>query len=684
MNNPLLQWKQGYPSFDNTFDFSQLKVEHFLPATETSFQWALANIEKIEANPEPPTFANTIEALETAAEDFEWVTGIYFNLFSAEANEELQSLAEKISPLSAKLSSRIFLSEPLFARVKQVWEKKDQLGLDTEAQQLLKKTYRAFVREGALLPPNKKEELRELDQRLSKLSPQFSQNVLKATNEYTLEITQESDLKGLPDFAIETAREEAQKRGKKDSWIFTLQFPSYYPFMQYAENRKLRETLWRAYSGRCVSGPYSNLELIRQILSLREKRAGLLGYPNHAAYVLEERMAKDANTVMNFLGRMIDAYRPMAEKDLNELREFAKQRDGLTDFMPWDVAYYSEKLKEAKYQFNEEDLRPYFKLENVLAGVFTHAKKLYDLDFIERQDIPKYHPDVRTFEVRRGSEYIATFYADFFPRETKKSGAWMSSFREQGLWNGQVLRPHVMIVCNFTKPTAQKPSLLSFDEVSTLFHEFGHALHGMLSQCRYRSLAGTNVKWDFVELPSQIMENWIYEKESLDLFAKHYETGASIPEELVKKLKAAKNFQAGLMGLRQMNFAWLDMQWHLTPVSQIQDLLAFETQVTEKTRLFPPLAGTASSPTFSHIFAGGYSSGYYSYKWAEVLDADAFEFFKEKGLFSKEVASRFADFILSQGAKEEPEVLYEKFRGRPAQLEALLRKEGILPETATT
>jgi peptidyl-dipeptidase Dcp len=415
---------------------------------------------------------------------------------------------------------------------------------------------------------------------------------------------------------------------------------------------------------------------------LREKRAHLLGFKNHAEFVLQERMAKKPESVFQFLNQLLEPSKKAALKELKELQEFAKKTDGVEKLNPWDVPYYSEKLKEANYAFNEETLRPYFKLENVIQGVFEHARRLYQLEFKERTDIPKYHPDVVTYEIRDISknEYLGLFYADFFPRETKQSGAWMTSLREQGLTKSKIRRPHVTIVCNFTKPTQTKPSLLSLDEVKTLFHEFGHALHGMLSHCRYKSLSGTNVMWDFVELPSQIMENWVGEKESLDLFAKHYETHELIPEELVKKLKAAQNFQSGMMSLRQLNFALLDMKWHTTPASQIQDVFEFEIQSTQDTRLFDPVPGTNSSCSFSHIFAGAYSAGYYSYKWAEVLDADAFEFFLEKGIFNSEVAKKFKEHILSQGGVEDPEVLYQRFRGRAPDPKALLRREGLLEQ----
>lgn len=679
-SNPLTQWKSGFSSFDAAVPFDQIKPEHFLPALEEGYQEALKNIESLETSSTPPTFENTIIVLEDVSEFFDFVVGIYFNLFSAEASPELQKLAEHISPKSAALSSHILLSGPLFNRVKTLWDKREQLGLDQESEKLLEKTFKSFARNGALLDSQKKEELRQLDQELSKLSPKFSENVLKATNAFSLEITQPQDLEGLPESAIEAAKDEAKKRGKPDAWIFTLQMPSYLPFMQFAKNRALRETLFRASGSRAVTGELSNQNVILDVVRLREKRAQLLGYENHAAFVLEERMAKSPTNVFKFLNELLEPSKASAQKDLEELKAFASKLDGLTDLKPWDVPYYSEKLKEEKYAFNAEELRPYFALENVIQGVFEHARKLYQIEFTERKDIPKYHPDVVTYEVKDTStgEYVGLFYADFFPRETKRGGAWMTSFRDQGRNKNKVTRPHISIVCNFTKPTSTRPSLLSYDEVRTLFHEFGHALHGMLSKCTYRSLSGTNVFWDFVELPSQIMENWVAEKEGLDIFAKHYQTHEKIPAPLVEKLKKSQNFQAGSMSLRQINFGLMDMYWHTLPAKEITSVIEFENRVTAPTRLFEPIEGLSSSCTFSHIFAGGYSAGYYSYKWAEVLDADAFEYFLEKGIFNPEVAQKFKENILMRGGVEHPETLYMRFRGRLADPKALLRRDGLL------
>ncbi|PIS11847.1 MAG: peptidase M3, partial [Bdellovibrio sp. CG10_big_fil_rev_8_21_14_0_10_47_8] len=489
-----------------------------------------------------------------------------------------------------------------------------------------------------------------------------------------------SDLVGLPEGVIEAAAQEAEKKGHAGKWLFNLQAPSFIPFMQYAQNRELRKKLWMAYNTRAFRDSFDNQELVKKIVRFRHERAELLGFTTHADFVLSERMAQSTEKVMDFLNKLLVPSRKAADRDIAELRSFKKSLDGNDEVMPWDFAYYSEKLREKKFKYSEEELRPFFQLENVIEGVFEHARRLYGLTFREVVDVPKYHPDVRTFEVReeRTNNYVGLFYTDFFPRETKKSGAWMTAYREQGYSNGHVRRPHVSIVCNFTKPTASKPSLLTYDEVQTLFHEFGHALHGLLSQCTYRSLAGTNVYWDFVELPSQIMENWVREKEGLDIFARHYKTKQAIPPELVEKIKKSSQFQSGYSSMRQLQFALLDMAWHSQNPTLISEVDIFETKVTDPVRVLPKIPGTNSSVGFSHIFAGGYSAGYYSYKWAEVLDADAFEYFQEHGLFNREIADKFRNFVLSRGGTEHPMDLYKKFRGREPDPQALLRREGLI------
>ncbi|MFP5519134.1 MAG: M3 family metallopeptidase [Bdellovibrionia bacterium] len=675
--NPLLKTSSF---FDQAIPFTEIEVKHYVPATDEAIAVAKKNLDAIKTNPAAPTFENTIAALDKATELSDHVIGIFGNLEVAHASEELQALAKEIYPKASALSSDITLDDQLFARVKSVYDQQASLDLTSEQKTLLKNTYLMFVRNGALLNPTQKERLRQIDQEMAVLSPKFSENVLKATNAFEMVLENPADVDGLPESALEAAAHAAETKGKPGKWLVNLQFPSYMPFMTYAKNRTLREKLWRAMSSKAFNDSFDNQEIILKIVNLRHERAQILGYKTHADFVLDERMAKDPVTVQNFLERIRKASLVAAKRDVEDLKNFAQELDGLNDIQPWDLMYYSEKLKEKKYAFNEEDLRPYFKLENVVEGVFAHAKKLYGLSFKENPELPKYHPEVKVYEIyeENTQRYMGLFYTDFFPRETKKGGAWMTQYRGQGLMQDKVLRPHVSIVCNFTKPTPTKPSLLTYDEVRTLFHEFGHALHGMLSDVTYRSLSGTNVYWDFVELPSQIMENWTGEKEGLELFARHYQTGEVMPMELIEKLKAAQKFQAGWFSLRQVQFATLDMKWHTTDPSTITSVDQFEEQATAETRLFPKIAGTNSSVAFSHIFAGGYSSGYYSYKWAEVLDADAFEFFKEKGLFDTEVARRFKDNILSKGGTEHPMELYKRFRGREPDADALLRRDGLI------
>jgi len=677
MDNPLLK---PFTNKDQAVPFDQIKVEHYIPALEEAIKIAKSNIAKIKSNTAAPDFENTIVALEAASELPERISGIYSNLEVANADEALQGLAKEIYPKLTAFTSDISLDEDIFKRVKAVYDKRDSLNLNKEQLRLLEKTYLAFTRNGALLNATDKETLRQIDQELSVLGPKFSENVLKATNAFEMVLDKKEDVEGIPEGILEGAAAMAEAKGHKGKWLFTLSIPSYLPFMTYAKNRALREKMWRAYSARAYKGDFDNQGTVLKIVQLRDRRAKLLGFKTHADFVLAERMAQNPQTVNEFLHKLLKASKEAGKKDLAEVTEFAKKIDGVTDIKPWDFAYYSEKLKEEKYAFNEEDLRPYFQLEKVVDGVFAHAKKLYGLTFKENKDIPVYHPEVKAYEIYEESsgKYMGLFYTDFFPRETKKGGAWMTQFRGQGLIEGQMKRPHVSIVCNFTKPTPTKPSLLTYDEVRTLFHEFGHALHGMLSECTYPSLSGTNVYWDFVELPSQIMENWVGEKEGLDLFARHYQTNEAMPAELIQKLKASQKFQAGYMSCRQLQFGMMDMAWHSTDPSTIKDVDQFEEKVTAETRLFPKVEGSNTSCSFSHIFAGGYSAGYYSYKWAEVLDADAFEYFKEKGLFNHEVAQKFKNNILSRGGTEHPMDLYKKFRGREPDPNALLRRDGLI------
>lgn len=675
--NPLLE---KFANKDQSVPFDKINVGHFLPALEQAIEIAKKNIEAIKKNKLEPSFENTIVALETCSELVERVTGIYGNLESAHASEEHRALAKEIYPKYSAFSSDVTLDSELFQKVKIVHDKRSSLDLNKEQLKLLEKTFLGFTRNGALLDEAGKQKLREIDQELSVLAPQFSQNVLKATNSFEMLLTQKSDLEGLPEGAIEAAAHMAETKGHKGQWLFNLQIPSYLPFLTYAKSRTLREKIWRAYGSKSFNDQFDNQEIIKKTVNLRHQRAQLLGFKTHADFVLAERMAKDPNTVYDFMTKLLEPSKAAALKDFEEVRAFAKEIDKLTDIQPWDFAYYSEKLKEKKYAFNEEDLRPYFKLENVVEGVFEHARRLYGLTFKETKEIPTYHPEVKVYEVFDvvTSKYVGLFYTDFFPRETKRGGAWMTSFRDQGLLGDNIHRPHISIVCNFTKPTPTKPSLLSYDEVRTLFHEFGHALHGMLSDCTYRSLSGTSVYWDFVELPSQIMENWAGEKEGLDIFARHYQTNDPIPAELVEKIKKSEKFQAGWTSLRQLQFAMLDMAWHSQDPVKISDVDAFEVIATENTRVLPKIPGTNSSCSFSHIFAGGYSAGYYSYKWAEVLDADAFEYFKEEGLFNPKVANKFKEHVLSRGGTEHPMDLYKKFRGREPDPKALLRRDGLI------
>jgi peptidyl-dipeptidase Dcp len=675
-SNPLLQ---TLTNKDQAFPFDQIKVEDYMPAIQEAILEAKKNVETIKAQKET-SFENTVLALELAAEKVDRISSIYFNLFSAEASEAHQALAQQISPLLSAYSSDVALDDVLFQKIKFVFEHRQQLKLQNEDLKLTEKTFKDFSRNGALLDDAKKNELRQLDQEMSVLSPQFSENVLKATNAFEMWIDNEADLAGLPEGAREAAAQSAEQKERKGQWLFTLQAPSLIPFITFSAHSHLREKVWRASSSKAFGGAFDNQEIIKKIVTLKAKRAQLLGYKDYAEYVLEERMAQNSKTVFAFLETLLEPSKAAAQKDLQEVQEFRQQLEGVSEVKPWDFAYYAEKLKEQKYAFNEEELRPYFKLENVIDGVFEHSRKLFGLTFKAVSDIPVYHPDVKTFEVysEKTNDYIGLFYMDFFPRETKKGGAWMTNYREQGLWSDQVKRPHVSIVCNFTKPTPTKPSLLSYDEVRTLFHEFGHALHGLLSQCKYRSLAGTNVYWDFVELPSQIMENWTEEKEGLDLFARHYETNEKIPAELVAKIKKASLFQSGWMSLRQVSFAWLDMKWYTTDPATITDVDAFETEISAVTRLLPKEPGTNMSCSFGHIFGGGYAAGYYSYKWAEVLDADAFEYFKEKGLYNVEVATKFKNSILSRGGTAHPMDLYKEFRGREPDPNSLLKRSGLL------
>lgn len=663
----------------DTAPFSAIKTEDFMPAFKEGIEMARREIDDIVANPTPPSFENTIAAMSYSGEILERVSGIFFNLHSAETNDEIQKIAMEVSPLLSEFGNDIRLNKELFERVKAVYEKRDSLTLTPEQTTLLEKKYKSFSRNGANLPEDKKAKLREIDKELSKLSLEFGENVLAETNAFQLHITNEADLSGLPEGTIEAARELAMSL-EKEGWVFTLDYPSYMPFMTYADNRELRKKMATAFGAKGFqNNEFDNQKIVLDIVRLRHERANLLGYKSHADFVLEERMAENPEKVKSFLQDLLAKAKPAAQKEFAELSAFAKEIDGLDHLEKWDGAYYSEKLKQKLFNLDDEKLKPYFKLENVLNGAFTIAGRLYGLSFKEVQDIDKYHKDVTTYEVTdENGQLVAIFYADFFPRKGKRNGAWMTSFKPQYIKDGVNERPHVSIVCNFTKPTETKPSLLTFNEVTTLFHEFGHALHGMLANTVYPSLSGTSVYWDFVELPSQVMENWCYEPEALALFAHHYQTGEMIPMEYIEKIKESASFQEGMATLRQLSFGLLDMGWHCQDPSGITDVKAFELEQFATTQLYPDVKENAMSTAFSHIFQGGYSSGYYSYKWAEVLDADAFEYFQEKGIFDKETATKFRDNILSKGGTEHPMLLYKRFRGQEPKPDALLRRAGLL------
>ena len=663
----------------NTAPFSKIKTDAFLPAFRKAIESAKNEINQIVENKATPSFENTIETLDYTGEQLDRISSIFFNLNAAETNEEIQKTAQEVSPLLTEFSNDVALNTALFERVKSVYNTKESLSLTEEQKTLLDKKYKGFSRNGANLSNDQKEVLRSIDKEQSQLKLTFGENILAETNRYELLISELSDLDGLPEGAIEAAKQLAEEKDKK-GWLITLDYPSYIPFMTYAKNRVLRKELALAFGQKGFKNDnLDNQEIVLKIAQLRYQRAQLLGYLTHAHFVLEERMAKTPETVGDFLEDLLEKAQPAAKKEFEELESFAKELDGIDRLEKWDSAYYSEKLKQKRFNFDDEQLKPYFKLENVIEGAFEVAQKLFGLQFIQTDVVDTYHKEVMTYKVEDSKQnLVAIFYADFFPRAGKRNGAWMTSFKSQYVKDSVNERPHVSIVCNFTKPTATKPSLLTFNEVTTLFHEFGHALHGMLADTVYPSLSGTSVAWDFVELPSQIMENWCYEKEALALFAKHYETGDSIPMELFDKIKAASTFQQGMQTLRQLSFGLLDMSWHGIDPTEITNVKQHESAAFLETQLFPDVAENCMSTAFAHIFQGGYSSGYYSYKWAEVLDADAFEYFKENDLFDPKIAAAFKTHVLSKGGTEDPLELYVKFRGQKPKVEALLKRSGLL------
>ena len=674
--NPLLE---DFNTPYNSSPFSKIKNEHYKPAFIKAIEMAKKEIDRIVENSEDSTFKNTVEALDYSGERLGRISSIFFNLNHAETSEEIQKIAKEVSPILSEFGNDIGLNQELFQRIKSVYDVKNELNLSPEQTTLLEKNYKSFVRNGANLNDADKETLREVDKELAQTSLSFGEKLLAATNNYELHLTNADDLAGLPDGVIEAAAMTAKEKNK-EGWIFNLDYPSYIPFMTYADSSDLRKEMSFASGSKTNKGDdFDNQKNVLKIVELRHKRANLLGYNNHSAFVLEEQMASSSEKVTGFLTNLLEKSRPAATKEHQELNDFANKLDGTKSLQSFDAGYYTEKLKQELFDLDDEKLKPYFKLDNVIQGAFTVANKLYDLSFEEIFDIDKYHEDVITYKVTdKSGEFVALFYADFHPRPGKQNGAWMTSFNNQFIKDGVNNRPHIVNVCNFTKPTETKPSLLTFGEVTTLFHEFGHALHGMLANTTYPGLSGTSVFRDFVELPSQMLENWCYEKEALELFAFHYETGEVIPLELIQKIKDSANFMEATRMLRQISFGMTDMAWHSTNPDDIKSVIDFEQKAMSETKIYPHIEGTCFSTNFSHIFDGGYSSGYYSYKWAEVLDADAFEYFSNNGIFNKEIATKFKEHILSKGGSEHPMELYKKFRGQEPDNDALLRRAGLL------
>ena len=674
--NPLLQPFKG---IHQTAPFSQVKIEHYLPAFETAIGEAKNEIQKIIDNPVAADFANTIVALDMAGDRLDRIKSVFFNLNSAETSDQMQAIAQEIAPRLSDFGNDITLNEKLFARIRAVFNARESLNLNTEETTLLEKSFRRFVRSGANLNDTNKEKYREITKELSQLGLKFQQNALAETNAYELLITDQNDLSGLPDSIVDMAAQTAKSK-EKVGWLFNLQYPSYIPFMKYAANRGLREQMFRASSSRGNHGnEFDNNAVIKRFVELRLEKANLLGFKTHAEYKLQERMAETPEKVIQFLDDLHLKSKPFASKEFLEVQDYAAKLGFEGTIQRWDWGYYSEKLKSEKYDFTDEEVKPYFQLEKVIEGVFLLARKLYGLHLKENTSIEVYHPDVTAYEVLdENDQFVAVLYLDFFPREGKRSGAWMTDYRSQSNVNGSQVRPHVSLVTNFSKPTENAPSLLTFDEVTTFLHEFGHGLHGMLSQCQYPGTSGTSVYWDFVELPSQVHENWAYEKEWLDLFAVHYQTGEKMPSELVQKIQKAQNFQAAYMMERQLSFAILDMAYHNRAQPFTGDLKEFEMQAIASTDLFEPVEGSVQSTSFSHIFSGGYDAGYYSYKWAEVLDADAFSLFKEKGIFDRTTADSFRINILEKGGSQHPMILYKAFRGQEPTAAALLKRNGLV------
>jgi len=690
--NPLLRENRDHRL--KAIPFHEFKTEHFMPAIEAALEEAKAEIEAIKNNPAPPTFENTIQALELDGEKLKYVAGIYFNLHSAESDADFKALAQQISPLLAQFNAGISTDPAIFARVRAVYDQEvagkakpalpsdmsDKAALrQAERYRLIERSYEGFIRGGALLGDEDKKRFTEISMELSKLSPQFSDHVLSAMNAFELHITDPSDVEGMPEGVLASAAHTAKQKGKDAGWVFTLQPSSMVPLVTYCRNRSLREKIHRAYGSRAFKDQFDNQQIILQTLKLRKERARLLGFETHADYVISDRMAETHQNVKDFLDKIYQVAMPAAKKELEEVTAFAKELDGLSELMPWDFAYYSNKLKEKLFDYDPEELRPWFKVENVLKGLFVVAERIYGIKVKQVQDVPVYHPDVTTWEVHDADDsYLGLMYMDLFPRDTKRGGAWMTSFQSQGLHNDGVRRPMVSIVASLTPSTPDQPSLLRMDEVRTIFHEFGHGLHGLLADGYFQGLAGTSVLWDFVELPSQIMENWLMEAEALELFAHHYQTGDPLPKVLLDKVLAARNFQAGIANLNQLRYASMDLQWHSTDPEQITDVDSFEKAAVAPYQVLPTVPGANMSCSFAHIFAGGYSAGYYSYKWAEALEADAWSLFQEKGIFDPATARSFRANILARGNAFHPMDLFVAFRGRKPDPDALLKRDGLL------
>ena len=675
MENPLLTespYPYGAPQFD------KIRNEHYVPAFKSAIEEAKAEIDAIVANPDAPDFRNTIEALEYSGRTLYRLSSIFYNLMEADTNDEMQAIAEEIAPMMTEYSMYVSLNKPLFERIRAVYEKKDSLGLEKDQMRLLEETYKSFSRNGANLSDADKETYSKYAEELSLAQLQFSKNILAATNAFTLHITDSTDLAGLPGYVVDMAAMAAKEKGM-DGWVITLDYPSFGPFMKFSEKRELRKEVYMAYMMRSVGGEYDNTEIVRKIADLRIRMSELLGYGTYADYALENKMAKTPATVNAFLDELLAPSLPAAEKELDAVLTYAREHGFEDDkLQSWDFSFWSEKYRDAKYAINEEQLKPYFRLEHCIDAVFDLANRLYGLTFTEISNVPVYHKDVKVYDVKdENGRHMALFYADFFPRAGKSSGAWMTSFREQCIYNGVEERPLISIVTNFTKPTENAPSLLTHGEFTTFLHEFGHSLHGILAEGHYPSLTGTSVPRDFVELPSQIMENWAFEPEYLDTFAKDYRTGEVIPDSLITKIVASKNYLAAYNQVGQIRYGIMDMAWHTLKALPRESTVDFEKNTVASLTLLPAIKGTAFSPSFSHIFAGGYAAGYYSYKWSEVLEADAFSLFKEKGIFNREVAASFRDNILSKGNSEDVAVLYRNFRGHDPQPAALLEKLGI-------